>query len=506
MNRPSTKFPDIDTRVREFAFTNADFQALRSLVKEMTGINLAESKQELVYGRVSRRLRALGMASFGSYRELLESGDGSELVAFCNALTTNLTAFFRESHHFDYLRNEFLVPRRGVPQSKRIRIWSSACSSGEEPYSIAMTVIESIPDWQKWDIKILATDLDSDILARAQRGCYNAERVKGLGPKRLGQFFEQTRDGAETVYQVTPRAAEAHHVQADQSHARSADVGTARCDLLPQRRHLFRQGDAARSVLAYRQIAAARRPVVPGALGDALQGFQRLLVDRQNHLQAWVMLAPGSNQARAEPPPAAKGFEHVKRYWDPACARWSAKILPGEYFVTRNDEAITTVLGSCISACMRDPSLRIGGMNHFMLPADNSTGKSSWIEGPGGLATRYGSYAMESLINELMKLGARRDRMEVKLFGGGKILSSMTDVGKKNIEFAKGFLSLEGFRIAAEDVGDMCPRRVVYFPTTGVVMLKRLRALDVVEIAQRETNYMTSLTNKKSDDDVELFD
>jgi len=212
------------------------------------------------------------------------------------------------------------------------------------------------------------------------------------------------------------------------------------------------------------------------------------------------------HQPKTDLPAATRGFEHIKRYWDPACDRWSAKILPGEYFVTRSDEAITTVLGSCIAACIRDPAVRIGGMNHFMLPEDNSAGKSSWIDGPGGLATRYGSYAMESLINELMKLGARRDRFEVKLFGGGRILSSMTDVGKKNITFAKEFLKLEGFKIAAEDVGEVYPRRVVYFPTTGVVMLKRLRALDIGEIAQRETTYLTSLAAKPADNDVELFD
>jgi len=213
-----------------------------------------------------------------------------------------------------------------------------------------------------------------------------------------------------------------------------------------------------------------------------------------------------ARQAKSELPAAARGFEHIKRYWDPGCERWSAKILPGEYFVTRSDETITTVLGSCIAACIRDPAVRIGGMNHFMLPEDNSVGKSSWIDGPGGLATRYGSYAMESLINELMKLGARRDRFEVKLFGGGKILSSMTDVGRKNILFAKEFLKLEGFKITAEDVGDVCPRRVLYFPATGVVMCKRLRALDVVEIARRETSYLSSLAAKPADNDVELFD
>ena len=213
-----------------------------------------------------------------------------------------------------------------------------------------------------------------------------------------------------------------------------------------------------------------------------------------------------ASRAKSQLPAVAAGFEHVKRYWDPGCDRWSAKILPGEYFVTRSDEAITTVLGSCIAACIRDPVTRIGGMNHFMLPEDGSIGKSSWIDGLGGLATRYGSYAMESLINELMKLGARRDRLEVKLFGGGRILSSMTDVGQRNIAFAREFLKVEGFKIVAEDVGDVYPRRVIYFPATGVVMLKRLRALDVSVIAQRESTYLTDLGAKPAGNDVELFD
>jgi len=205
MNNQAAQNQALDTRAREFQFTEEDFIALRTLVKEMTGISLAESKRELVYGRVSRRLRALGLSTFGAYRKLLESGDGSELVAFCNALTTNLTSFFRESHHFDYLRDEFLAARRDAGRrSERIRIWSSACSSGEEPYSIAMTIMETIPDWQKWDIKILATDLDSDILARAQRGCYTADRVKGFPPTRLARFFTESREGAEHAYQVIP--------------------------------------------------------------------------------------------------------------------------------------------------------------------------------------------------------------------------------------------------------------------------------------------------------------
>ena len=208
MNRPTPTASAVDSRTREFEFTDADFQALRTLVKEMTGINLAESKRELVYGRISRRLRALGMSSFAVYRKLLESGDGSELVAFCNALTTNLTSFFRESHHFDYFRSEFLGPRCGAGRhANRIRIWSSACSSGEEPYSIAMAVAETIPDWEQWDIKILATDLDSDILARARNGRYTADRMKGVDPRRIAKFFTETRDGTTSTFQVVPEIA-----------------------------------------------------------------------------------------------------------------------------------------------------------------------------------------------------------------------------------------------------------------------------------------------------------
>jgi chemotaxis protein methyltransferase CheR len=204
MNHQAAEDPAL-ARVREFQFTDSDFNALRTLIKEMTGINLAGSKRELVYGRISRRLRALGLSSFGAYRGLLESGDGSELVAFCNALTTNLTSFFREFHHFDYLRDAFLMTRRNADsRSERIRIWSSACSSGEEPYSIAMTIIETIPDWKKWDIKILATDLDSDILARAKRGCFAHDRVKGFDPKRLARFFTESGEGTERTYEVIP--------------------------------------------------------------------------------------------------------------------------------------------------------------------------------------------------------------------------------------------------------------------------------------------------------------
>jgi chemotaxis protein methyltransferase CheR len=192
-------------RIREFAFGNEDFEALRKLVKELTGINLSDQKRELVYGRLARRLRALRLRTFAEYRELLASDGGREIVEFCNAITTNLTSFFREAHHFEYLREHVLQARAANRSaSRRVRIWSAGCSTGEEAYSLAMTVVESIPDLRTWDIKILATDLDSDVLAKAQRGIYAPERVRAIGPQRLSRFFVERRGRDAACYEATP--------------------------------------------------------------------------------------------------------------------------------------------------------------------------------------------------------------------------------------------------------------------------------------------------------------
>ncbi|OOZ38019.1 hypothetical protein BOW53_16745 [Solemya pervernicosa gill symbiont] len=134
-------------------------------------------------------------------------------------------------------------------------------------------------------------------------------------------------------------------------------------------------------------------------------------------------------------PRSLPGFEDVKRYWDKTNDIFSAKILPGEFYVTANDELITTVLGSCVSVCIRDRIFGIGGMNHFMLPHDNS-GTGSWVASDNvSVSTRYGTYAMEHMINEILKNGGNRKNFEVKVFGGGRILANMTDVGIKNINF-----------------------------------------------------------------------
>ena len=193
-------------RLREFLFRDEDFQALRALVKSLTGINLSEQKRELVYGRLTRRLRALHLRSFGEYRELLRR-DPKELTELCNAITTNLTSFFREPHHFQYLREQWLTPLAQERAGGRLRIWSTACSSGEEPYSIAMTVLETLVDRERWDVRILATDLDSEMLERARRGVYPLDRLHGMAPQRQARFFPELQPGPAGVRRIAPEVA-----------------------------------------------------------------------------------------------------------------------------------------------------------------------------------------------------------------------------------------------------------------------------------------------------------
>jgi len=178
---------------REFAFTRRDFNHLCQLVDEHTGIQLAEGKEDMLYGRLSRRIRKIGFSSFKEYITLLERDEHSdEFSEFINAVTTNLTSFFRENHHFDYMKKTLLPDLiKRDRDTRRIRIWSAGSSTGEEPYSIAMTVAETIPPG--WDVKILATDLDTDVLAHGERGIYDESRIEGLNRALVKRWFVKSK-------------------------------------------------------------------------------------------------------------------------------------------------------------------------------------------------------------------------------------------------------------------------------------------------------------------------
>jgi chemotaxis protein methyltransferase CheR len=188
---------------REFDYTDADFEWVRKEIYQRVGISLNESKREMVYARVARRLRQLGMSDFGSYRKYLTNGPESELIEFANSLTTNVTAFFRENHHFEVLANE-IVPElvKLKTSSKKIRVWSAGCSSGEEPYSIAITLMESLPEG--WRGEIVATDLDTQVLDVGKKGIYPIDRLKNIPQSKLKKWFWKGKGANSNMARVVP--------------------------------------------------------------------------------------------------------------------------------------------------------------------------------------------------------------------------------------------------------------------------------------------------------------
>lgn len=194
--------------------------------------------------------------------------------------------------------------------------------------------------------------------------------------------------------------------------------------------------------------------------------------------------------------------EHLanNRYFDHKFGLEAAKIMPGEYFVATDEALLVTVLGSCVAACIRDADLGIGGMNHFMLPDDGGRDTA-------GPSARYGTYAMEVLINHLLKLGARRSRLEAKVFGGGAVMSSLasSNVGARNAEFVLDFLKMEKIPVIAKDLLDSYPRKVYYFPYSGRVLVRKLHRVHNDTLFSRENDYKKRLVGANIGGDIELF-
>jgi len=203
--------------------------------------------------------------------------------------------------------------------------------------------------------------------------------------------------------------------------------------------------------------------------------------------------------------PSISEFKDITRFWDKENNLVCARILPGEYYVTTEDESVTTVLGSCIAACIRDKESGVGGMNHFMLPETSEHKLAVGAESVVGNATRYGNYAMEHLINMILANGGKRKNLEVKLFGGGKIIPTLGDVGQRNIDFVLEYIDTEALKLVSNDLGDIYPRKVIYFPKTGKVRMKKIKDLHNETIASREKQYRTSIKDVVVESDVELF-
>ncbi len=190
-----------------------------------------------------------------------------------------------------------------------------------------------------------------------------------------------------------------------------------------------------------------------------------------------------------------------KRYWDPTFQHYAVKVAPGAHYVTtKKEEMIVTTLGSCVSACVRDTVLGIGGMNHFMLPESDS---GNW----GGVSAsmRYGNYAMEVLINDVLRMGGARNRLEIKVFGGANVIGSSSLIGTKNVEFVETYLRIEHMAVAAQHLGGEAGRRIVFFPASGKVKMKLLDKADNATVVAEEQKFKSEIENNEIEGSIELF-
>ncbi len=198
----------------EFDLTERDFRKLQDLVFDITGISLSDAKRTLVYRRFAPRIKSLNLNGFKEYCELIASGDKNEITHFSNAITTNLTAFFRENHHFEFLAKKALpLLKEKNSKTRQIRIWSAGCSTGEEPYSIAITLKENMPDLEAWDVKVLATDLDTGSLGKAKAGIYTEKILEKISKEQCRRWFLKGKQSNQDKIKVSPELQSLIHFQ-----------------------------------------------------------------------------------------------------------------------------------------------------------------------------------------------------------------------------------------------------------------------------------------------------
>lgn len=477
------------------------FDLLRELIHKEIGVTLSDTKRSMVAARLARRLRHLGLSSYREYvRYVCDQGPESpERQELINCITTNKTDFFRESHHFDFLRDVIFPQvqeraRRGGP--RRLRIWSAGCSTGEEPYTLAVSVQEAFPDLQDWDVCIHATDVDTDVLSRAARGIYEEERIEPIPvPVRHKYFLRGTGENAGFV--------------CVRGSSRKL-IRFSRLNLMDEPWSLHERFDAifCRNVMIYfnrdtqeRLVARFARQLNPGGhlfLGHSenIHGLSGLL----RPLGATIYALTGdSHGASSRPSPGVASSRAAVAATPDLQER---TLIVGDVVACDRPSLLKTLLGSCVSACLFDPTSGIGGMNHFSLPGESAD---------DGLCTRYGVHAMELLINEIMKRGGDRRALQAKVFGGAKVLkvqSESLNIGSRNATFVLDFLQAEGIEVVAKCLGGTSGMRVHFYPHAGKVLQKPLDGVLLTEVARDEVRYSRDVLRRMSTpalNDVTLF-
>jgi chemotaxis protein methyltransferase CheR len=492
--------------------TDQEFQRIRELIYREAGISLSESKRALVCSRLAKRLRLHRLANHTEYLDFLATRDpdGTELQVLVNCLTTNKTDFFREPHHFEFLR-EVVFPQiqrlaeRGHP--RRLRIWSAGCSRGHEPYSIAITIREHFGSLRGWDMRILASDINTEVLDAASKGIYPLDQIDCVDPLLRQKYFLRGSGEHAGECQVRPEVRRM--------------VTFRQINLMERPWPIQSRFDVifCRNVIIYFDTATQRALTI--RLADQLAENGYLMLGHSEH-PTWlgeVLTARGqtvyqrkrggaSSVAEEKPSarPTAVALVSVPKEPAPPAVPTPAatvavrEIISGQYFATKTPTRIATVLGSCVAACLYDPQTQIGGMNHFMLPDQKTDFK---------VCARYGIHAMELLINEIMKLGGDRRRLQAKVFGGASLLGfsdSPWNVANRNCEFVRDFLQTERIPVVAQRLGGNQPLRVYFRTDTAKVLVKVLH--NPGHLLERERAYRQQLADRvlhPQTDNVTLF-
>jgi chemotaxis protein methyltransferase CheR len=468
----------------EVPLNKREFNAFRELIFEQAGISLSEAKQVLVQSRLAKRLRKLGLSDYRSYLELLKAPGSAELESFVNSLTTNKTEFFRESHHFEFLQQRVfkeIQERAACGGQRKVRLWCAASSTGEEPYSLAMSLLETFGSASNWDLKILASDIDTEVLTKAACGSYGQMAMEYLDNRYQKKYFRQLGD-QYVVHDELKRL-----------------ITYRKLNLNNPPWPIHTQFDAifCRNVMIYFDSPTQRRLIDnlvslirPGGYlmighSESLLGFSSRLESLGNTIYRVIgqdettsppvttLASPPADASLAAPPRRttpkhpAPGQRNAVASEAPSLPQHS--LIAGEFRASREPCQLQTTLGSCVAACLYDPHSNIGGMNHFMLPK-SSLGQA--------VCASYGVHAMELLINELMKLGANRLGLRAKVFGGASVIgdpaSVVWNIGEGNARFVKEFLKTEGIPIEAEYLGGTQGMRLAFNTHTAKATVRLL--------------------------------
>ncbi len=481
-----------------------EFAAIRQYLYDETGISLSAGKRDMACSRLAKRLRHFGLNSYSAYLRKVQDGDPpTERQEFINCLTTNKTDFFREPHHFDFLRDT-VIPQLRASGRKRLRLWCAASSTGEEPYTLAMTLREHCPASEGWDARILASDIDTSVLAHAERGVYDLDRAGDIPPAMLHKYFLRGTGAKAGKISARPELREL--------------LTFRQINLIEEPWPIRAQFDVifCRNVVIYFDRDTQHKLLTRFAAQLDPNGFLFLGHSENIHWLADTFAPLGSTvykmRGGTDTPPPARTLPRSAARPEAAPAPSAPppdtrptedeyNIILGDVQATRGPAVIKTLLGSCVAACLYDPETGVGGMNHFSLPGSSDEGTSA----------RYGAHAMELLVTAIMKKGGDRNRLRAKVFGGGKVLdvaSEHLNVGARNAEFVLKYLEAEGIPIVGQSLGGNRGRLVRFRPHTGQAMAKHLAGREQNQVAENETKFGRELNQRVEtppDDGITLF-